>query len=710
MPEQGLYFNRELSWLRFNERVLEEAASHDLPLYERLRFLSIFASNLDEFYMVRIGSLMDRILITDNAADNKTLMTPEEQIRAANHAVKELYPVRNEVYQEIMQGLEEYGLLHDAIKELDGGEKRVLRAYFENEVLPLLSPQIVDSKHPFPHLENRQLHIGVRLRAKDKTLYGIVPLPHQIDRVYKLSSSKGFVLLEDIVMHYAEDIFEIYSTEAKAVIRVTRNADIDLSESLFDEGIEYREMMKEMLKKRRKLSPVRLETSGGADGELRDFFLDKLGLSKGRCFECTSPLDMSFVGQIGEFVRPRDKEALLYAPLEPQWPSELAHEHAVTPQLQRKDTLLSYPYHTMRPFLDMLREAAEDKSVVSIKMTLYRVSSRSKVVQYLCAAAENGKDVVVIVELRARFDEQNNIDWATTMEKAGCKVIYGIDGYKVHGKVALITRKLLGKPQHLVSIATGNFNESTARAYTDLAFFTTEPIICGDAVLFFRNMEIGNLYGNYRKLLVAPANLKSRLLDLISQEIAKALEGSPARITFKMNSLTDKELIDKLIAASQAGVPVTLIIRGICCLCPGVEGFTDNIEVRSIVGRFLEHPRIFLFGEGESAKLYIGSADLMTRNTERRVEVLAPIENPALIKQVKDMLAAQSRDTVKARVLSANGTYHQVEGGVSFDSQLAMYAAAYGKPQAEPGKPMPRRPLRDTARKLVKKLRLLVSV
>ncbi|MFA9379701.1 MAG: polyphosphate kinase 1 [Acetanaerobacterium sp.] len=679
MREPKLYINRELSWLRFNERVLEEARCTTTPLYERLRFLSIFASNLDEFYMVRIGSLLDRSLLSENMADNKTGMKPEEQIRAANHVVKKLYPVRDGAFFDILEGLAEVDACHRVtMAELDGGNRRVVKSYFDTEVLPLLSPQIIDIKHPFPHLENRQLHIAVRLKSKERTLYGIVALPHQLERLYRLPGSKGsFLLLEDIVLHYAEAIFEIYATEAKAVFRITRNADIELGESLFDEGIEYREMMKEMLKKRRRLSPVRLEISDGTDEGLRGFFLGKLGLSKGSCFECRSPLDLGFVAQLDSIITPKDQGTLLYAPLNSQWPASLAREN-LSLQLARKEVLLCYPYHSMRPLIDVLREAAKDPSVVSVKMTLYRVSSQSKVVQYLCAAAESGKDIVVIVELRARFDEQNNIEWATMMENAGCKILYGIEDYKVHGKLVLITRRTHGRPQHLVNISTGNYNESTARVYTDYSFFTTDPAICSDAVLFFRNMEIGNLYGNYRKLLIAPSNMKSRILDLISQEIAKANEGQPARIVAKMNSLTDKDLIDKLIDASQANVKITLIIRGICCLRPGLADYTDNIEVRSIVGRLLEHARVLRFGEGDGAKLYMGSADLMTRNTERRVEILTPIENPALARQITDMLEAQMRDNVKARVLLSDGTYIPVQTDEPpLDSQLYCFEQAY---------------------------------
>lgn len=682
MSEPELYFNRELSWLKFNERVLEEAVCTDTPLYERLRFVSIYASNLDEFYMVRIGSLKDQSLLSGNIAENKTRMKPEEQIRAANAEVKRLCTARDNAYFDIMTSLSALTCYHTSFKALNGGDRRVVKVHFETEVLPVLSPQIIDSRHPFPHLENKQIYIGVRLKSKDKPLYGIIPLPRELERIYTVPGSKAFLLLEDIVLHYAETAFDIYDIEAKAIFRVTRNADLEYSGGMFDEEIEYREFMQALIKKRRKLSPVRLETNSNADEALTAFFVGKLSLSKSQCFLCHSPLDLSFVSQIEEMFEPLVKDQVTYAPLRPQWPASLTHGN-ISAQIVKTDLLLSYPYDSMRPLVDVIREASEDSSVVSIKMTLYRIGSQSQIVQYLCAAAENGKDVIVIVELRARFDEQNNINWAKVMEESGCKLLYGVDDYKIHGKLVLITRRTRGRPQHLVNISTGNYNESTARLYADLSFFTTDPILCSDAVQFFRNMEIGNLHGSYRRLLVAPATLKTGILDLIAQEIGKAAAGSPARIILKMNSLTDKDIIDKLVAASQAGVKVSLIIRGICCLRPGVAGFTDNIEVRSIVGRFLEHARIFCFGTGEQVKLYIGSADMMTRNTERRVEILTPIVGEQPATQLLELLSLQLRDNVKARVLHANGDYTLNEtGGERLDSQIALFEQAYRQAEA----------------------------
>ena len=678
----NLYFSRELSWLKFNERVLEEACRADMPLFERLRFVSIFASNLDEFYMVRIGSLLDQTLISGRVVDNKTQMTPGEQIEAVNSAVQALYPRRDNAYRNIMESLSSITCYHAGFKSLNTMERHIVRAYFETEVLPILSPQIIDLRHPFPHLENKQIYIGARMKSKEARLYGIVPLPREQERIYMIPGGKAFLLLEDLVLHYIDAVFEIYNVEAKAVFRVTRNADIDFSEGLSDEDTNYREYMQEMLKKRRKLSPIRLETSSVSDENLTGFFLSKLRLSKSQCFLCQSPLDMGFVAQLESHFDPKVKERLVYAPLRPQWPEGLKHGRMIA-QIQQNDMLLCYPYESMRPVSDLLLEASEDSRVVSIKMTLYRIGSESQIIRCLCAAAENGKDVTVRVELRARFDEQANINWAAVLEESGCKVIYGIDDCKVHSKLILITLRSPRGPQYIANISTGNYNEFTARLYADLSFFTADPTLCNDAVRFFHNMEIGNLNGSYRRFLVSPLTLKSGVLDLMDKEIQKAATGRPALILAKMNSLTDKEVIDKLIAASQAGVSVKLLIRGICCLRPGVGGYTENIEVYSIVGRFLEHARVFCFGAGEDAVVYIGSADLMTRNTEHRVEVLAPVENKKIAARVIAILQMQLKDNVKTHILQPDGNYLPVRvDGERVDSQLIFFEEAYRKAAA----------------------------
>ena len=687
----GLYINRELSWLKFNERVLEEACDPATKLFERLRFVAIFASNLDEFYMVRIGSLLDQSLVGSSATDNKTNMLPEEQIQAVNKAVRELYPYRDNAYYNVMGSMSELTCYHTGFKALDGGEKRLVKAHFETEVQPLLSPQIIDAKHPFPHLENRAVYIGVRLKAKETRRFGVIPLPRELERIYMVPGSRGFLLAEDIVLRYAEQVFSAYSVEAKAAFRVTRNADIDVEEGLFDEDADYRDFMQELIKKRSKLLPVRLETSSMQDEALCDFFLSKLRLSKSQCFLCESPLDLSFVGKLEEHFSPAEKDRLINAPWKPQWPAALGRGN-ITEQVRKNDVLLSYPYESMRPLIELLREASEDPSVVSIRITLYRIGSQSQIVQYLCAAAENGKDVMAIVELRARFDEQNNINWSNVMEEAGCKVVYGVDEYKVHGKMLLITRRTRTGHEYITNISTGNYNESTARLYCDLAFITADRQIGEDAVQLFHNISLGSADGRYRRLLVSPTGLRQGILSLIDAEMEKAAEGGKAAITAKMNSLTDKKVIDKLIEASRAGVRISLIIRGICCLRPGVPGFSENIRVRSIVGRFLEHARVYVFGVDEEAKVYIGSADMMTRNTERRIETLTPIADHSIVRRITEMLSLQMKDNVKARILHADGSYTPAQqDGERIDSQgwfyeqswLAAQQAAATEMQAE---------------------------
>lgn len=672
----ALYINRELSWLKFNERVLEEACDTSVPLYERLRFLSIFSSNLDEFYMVRVGSLLDQSLLGSNTADTKTGMLPQEQIVAANAAVQQLYPRRDKAYADILRDIGAFS--HVSYKGLDGGEKRVVRTYFETEMLPLLSPQIIDAHHPFPHLENKVIYIGVRLKCKAGKLFGIIPLTREIDRVYFIPETSKFLLAEDILLRFADAVFGVYEVEAKAIFRVTRNADIDSEEGVLDEDVDYRNYMQEIIKKRNKLSPVRLETDRAGDDELLEFFLTRLELQRGQCFLSSAPLDFSFVGGLEKQIGAEERGKLLFSPLRPQWPASVDRAAPMIPQVLQRDILLSYPFESMRPLVELLRQAAEDTRVVSIKMTLYRIGSQSQIVQNLCAAAENGKDVTVLIELRARFDEQNNINWSRLLEDAGCKVIYGIEDYKVHAKILLITRKQRGGVEYITNIATGNYNESTAKFYTDLSLMTANRGIGEDAAAFFHNVSINNLNGAYRHLLVSPSSLKQGVLERMDGEIARAKSGLPARIIAKMNSITDKEIIDKMIEASKAGVKVDLVVRGICCLCPGVPGQTGNIRVRSIVGRFLEHARIYIFGEGSEARVYISSADWMTRNTERRVEIAMPVLDSRLAGRIIGIMDMQLRDNVKARELQPDGTYARVlREGEDLDSQMYFYRQAY---------------------------------
>lgn len=681
---ESLYFNRELSFLKFNERVLGEAFDPGTPLFERLRFISIFVSNLDEFYMVRVGSLHDQTLLGHETVDNKTGMTASQQISAVNDAVRALYPERDKAYVDSMNSLFGTAAYHTRFKNLDGTLRHFVKDFFTREIMPLLSPQIIDAKHPFPHLINKMVYIAVRLKSKNSNHFGVIPMPAGLDRVFPLPGENGFLLLEDILYRYADSVFGVYKVESKTVLRVTRNADLEISAGLLDEDIDYRRYMGEIIKKRARLSPVRLETADGADASTVDFFRTKLGLSKSQCFSCSSPLDLSFVSKLEPLLSPRLREKLIYTPARPQWPACLTHDK-ILPQILDHDVLLSYPYESMKPLVELLHEAAEDKTVLSIKITLYRVGSQSQIVQNLCAAAENGKDVTVLIELRARFDEQNNINLSNLMEEAGCRVIYGVGEFKVHSKILLITRKVDRKFQYITHIGTGNYNENTAKLYADFNLITADSSIGEDAADFFQNLTIGNVQGKYRRLLVSPYGLKSGIIELIRREAEKAREGRSARIIAKMNSLTDKDVIDELIDASRAGVKISLIIRSICCLRPGIPGSTDNIEVRSIVGRFLEHSRVYCFGEGDDKKVYLSSADMMTRNTTRRVEIAVPVLDRRIAAEIYTMLETMLRDNLKARIIGESGDYNTINGGsVKLDSQMTFYLLAVKQALLQP--------------------------
>lgn len=672
-----LYFNRELSWMKFNGRVLEESLDLRNPIFERLKFLSIYVSNLDEFYMVRVGSLFDQMLIGDGSFENKTYMSPKQQIDAINHEASILSPLRDKTYFQIMRDLAQVAIVHTQFKKLSKEDRQAVKEYFIQQVLPLLSPQVIDTRHPFPNIESKVIYIASRLIKKKKVLYGVVPLPHDIDRIYAFPDKKRFLLLEDIILNYSDLIFSTYNIHSKTVIRVTRNADLDIDDDWFVENAEYVNYMNDIIKKRGRLSPVRFETGKCKNNELTKFFLSKLKLEKSQSFELNSPLDLSFVYDLEDYFDVEAKSKLVYSPLKPQWPTCFKHGN-IMKQILHKDMLLSFPYESMQPFIELIREASQDSNVISIKITLYRISIQSLIAQYLCDAAENGKEVIVAIELQARFDEQNNLHWSKVMEQAGCKLIYGVEEYKVHSKIMLITRKTSQGIQYITHIGTGNYNEKTARLYTDIGILTANKEIGDDAVKFFQNLAIGNIDGKYQYLLVSPTGLKNGIIQLIQNEVEKATTGKPARIIAKMNSLTDKDVIDNLIVASQSGVKVSLIVRGICCLRPGVDEYTKNIEVKSIVGRFLEHSRIYCFGEGENAKVYIASADMMTRNTSRRVEVAAPVLDKTIAAQLIDMLNIMLQDNVKCRVLQSDGTYvYFNDGEKRIDSQKYFYEQAY---------------------------------
>lgn len=680
-PINSVYINRELSWLKFNERVLEEAADFDVPLFERLKYIWIFMNNLDEFFMIRVGSLQDQTFIKGAPADNKTGMTPKEQINALLKDVRKLVSQKDKIYQACIKKLARYNIRRLNMSEMSEQDKEYVHDYYMREIYPLLSPQIIDNRHPFPFLINKGIYVGVYFESHHDTNFGIIPAVGAFNRMIMLpGAGVRFVLAEDVIFYYADMMFGSHDLLDKMVFRVTRNADIITDVSLFDEDIDFRFTMKELLKKRMKLAPVRLEIQGKLKKEFIRYICKKLNLRQNRVFITKSPLDLSYVPRLEDLLTKTQRTKLLFEPLTPQIPSQIDPDENMIQQAHNRDLLLAYPFESMRPFIRLLYEAAEDPDVVSIKITLYRVSKDSEIVRSLIKAAESGKDVTAVVELRARFDEEDNIEWATRLAEAGCRVIYGVDVYKVHCKVLLITRKTDKSIQYISQIGTGNYNERTARQYTDLSLITSNPEIGLDAVALFNDILVNNIQGCYRHLLVAPSCMRSSIISLIQAEIDHALKGEPASIFAKFNSLTDKAIIDKLIEASEAGVNVRLILRGICCLRTGIPSLTDNITVVSIVGRFLEHSRVYCFGEGERKRVYISSADWMTRNTERRIEAACPVLDAALAARIEGMLETAFHDNVKARVLMPDGIYERQaaqEDEDSLNSQMYFCEQAY---------------------------------
>lgn len=655
------YDNRELSWLKFNVRVLEEARDSSVPLCERLLFSQIFQSNLDEFFMIRVGSLTDRVLVDDNKEDNKTGMTPKEQLEAIYRRVKELVPIKDETYFDTVKELEKIGVEHVKISSLTPEEEGYLRAYFNSEIRPLISPQVVDKRHPFPFLKNKEIYAVTHLESKNSVKLGIIPAGGSFPRIIPLpdKSRLRFLLAEDVILHYCGSVFENYRLLDKALIRITRNADINMEEGLYDHEVDLRQVMEELLKKRKKLAPVRLEISGKLGKEAVEYLCRQLELSNEQISQCTAPLDMGFIFSLRNRIEKAHPE-MFFEPVSPRLPATISPNIPMIQQILRRDIMLSYPYESIRPFIRLLNEAGNDPDVISIKITLYRVASNSKIVEALINAAENGKEVFVLVELRARFDEENNIEWSKRLERAGCKVMYGPENLKVHSKLMLITRKNGNELQHITQIGTGNYNEKTSELYTDLSLMTADPEIGEEAGTVFNALSIGNLVENTSHLLVAPLSLQNKIIDYIDGEIASARSGGEGYIGLKLNSLTDKVLIDKLIEASCAGVKIEMVIRGISCLVAGVSGLTENITVRSIVGRYLEHSRIYIFGKGDRQRIYISSADFMTRNTIRRVEVAAPVKSPELRKRVLHIFDIMMRDNVKARIQLPDGTYKRL--------------------------------------------------
>ena len=672
--------NRELSWLKFNERVLEEAENNEVPLCERMNFVSIYQSNLDEFFRVRVGSLQDQMLVNKKIRDNKTKMTSEEQIKAILKVVKKLNKRKDAAYKSLMDKVAEYGITLIDFTTAKPEEKKFLEQYFNHEIVPLSSPTIVGKRQPFPFLRNQEIYAVVVLQTRSgKERIGIIPCTNNmVERLIELPGGKGrYILSENIVLHYIGKVFKGYKVIGKSLIRVVRNADID-ADALYDEDLDYREFMADLMKERKKLSPVRLDMSREIDGSVVESLCRYLDVSPERVFRSEAPLDLSFVFTIQDHLRMNPE--LFYERRVPQKSASFRDGESILKQIEEKDKLLSYPYESIRPFLRMLNEAAEDDNVISIKMTLYRLAKQSKIVEALCEAAENGKEVVVLVELRARFDEENNIRWSRMLEKAGCQIIYGLEGFKVHSKLCLITKKGKDGIEYITQIGTGNYNEKTARLYTDLSLMTADEQIGMDAARVFQALTKGETVEESDHLLVAPKCLQNRIIDMIEEEIEHKKNGGEAYIGLKLNSLTDKKIIDKLVEASQAGVHIDMIIRGISCLIPGVKGETENIRIISIVGRFLEHSRIYIFGCGERRKYYISSADFMTRNTVKRVEVAAPVCAPAVKERIQGIFDLMLSDNKKAREEDSEGNYTLVKcEGEPVNSQEALYQEAYDK-------------------------------
>ena len=661
--QKGFTQNRELSWLKFNQRVLYEGMDESVPLLERLKFIAIFTSNLDEFFMIRVGSLTDMAMVKQTHVDNKSGRTPQEQLQAIFKAVVPLYKQRDKVFDQLDLRLRACNICRLAMEELDSRAKKQVERWYQEEVRPVLSPLVVDLHHPFPHLGNKRLTIALALRRGDQESFGFLPLPPGIPPFLRLDErGVHYVLLEDVLMEYAGDVFDQFTIVEKAVIAVTRNADISPEDEAYDVDEDFRQHMRKIVKKRARLAPVRLEIQGGKGERLLPFLCEKLGLPREQVFKSKAPLSLEYVYALTALLSPESTQALCDPPFSPRFPACLDPQRPILPQILARDALVFYPFEQMDPFLHLIREAAFDPDVLSIKITIYRLASRAKLAEYLSAAAENGKDVTVLMELRARFDEQNNIRWAERMEEAGCTIFYGSEGIKVHSKICLITRRTRSGIQHITQVGTGNYNEKTAKLYTDLCLMTADPIIGADAATFFQNMAIGNFSGDYQRLLASPFGLRNKVMALMDREIAKGKDGY---IFLKLNSITDRMLIDKLAQASQAGVEIDMNVRGICCIIPGVPGLTEHIQVFSIVGRYLEHSRIYQFGRGEDADLYISSADFMTRNTQRRVEIACPVLDNWCRKRLFHIIDVLKKDNVKSWQLKPGGLYHPKEPGDS---------------------------------------------
>lgn len=685
------FANRELSWLKFNERVIDEADDSRVPLCERLTFVSIFNSNLDEFYMVRVGSLYDQMVLAKKSKqemttgfDNKSMMTAEQQLDAVFTQTRELLHKKDKIYARLMYEFDNQGVKLISFNDVEYSDAVYLENYFNKSILPILSPQVIGKKNPFPFLKNKEIYAVALLGSKNNDKIGLVPCSNGIfDRLIPIpSDSRKYMLVEELILHFLPKIFKKYSVKSKSLIRIIRNADIDMDEAFFDEDMDYRDTMEHLIKERRRLCPVKLEYSRVLDDKVISALCRELKLDKKQVFYSESPLEMSFISKIQDDLRTRKE--LFYERRVPQNSKYIDTKQSIIDQIAKKDVLLSYPYESMHPFINLLNEAGNDDRVLSIKMTLYRVAKNSQIVEALIEAAENGKEVVVLVELRARFDEENNIEWSRRLEEAGCKIIYGIDHIKVHSKLCLITYKDGEEFKYITHIGTGNFNEKTAKLYTDLSLITSNEDIARETADVFNNLGLGDVVEHTEHLLVAPKCLQNKILNLIDDEIDKAKRGEAAYIGVKINSLTDKTIIEKLVEASMSGVKVDMIIRGISCMIAGIEGYTHNITITSIVGRFLEHSRIYIFGKGNDAKVYISSADFMTRNTIRRVEVASPVYDAAIKERILHMFNIMLSDNVKARVMASDGNYYRKDikdGETRLNSQEYFYDEAIKKAQ-----------------------------
>ena len=671
MSQYSYTQSRELSWLRFNRRVLEESGDNTVPLLERLKFISIFTSNLDEFFMVRVGSLFDLSLVSPDEIDNKTGLTPAGQLDQIYHVIPGLIEIKNHLYREVSGLLRQEGIWDLAPEELTAEEKKYINQYYKVKILPVLSPQIVDSRHPFPHLVNKALYIAALLRnKKGNPSLGFIPVPQGLPAFLTMPGSPGrFIRMENVIHQWTHTLFGGYKVEDSCVLCVTRNADIDVKEGMMDHDIDYREIMADLLKRRRKLAAVRLQVTPTAPQEIVRILCGKLELTHKRVFAQKSPLDLSFFYKLTGKMEADGHPELFYPSARPMLPPP---EYDLAAEVQKHDVLLSYPYQSIRPFIAMLKKAAQDPDVISIKMTLYRMARESQIVQALMEAAENGKEVVALVELRARFDEQNNIDWSKQLEEAGCTVLYGFEDYKVHSKLTLITQKSAQGYSYITQIGTGNYNEKTSELYTDYSFITADHGIGEEASNVFQNLAVQKLTETTEKMLVAPLRFKSVLLDEMDRVITAARLGRPASMILKNNSISDRDIILKLQEASCAGVRIDMIVRGICCVRAEVPDKTENLHIRSLVGRYLEHGRIYSFYDGTETRIYIASGDFLTRNTECRVEVGVRVEDPILIQKLSDILQLQLRDNVNAREMRADGSYQKVKSAPGEELVLSL--------------------------------------